>query len=166
LYRQLARGSCATPIPFPHLPGDTYPVPHWSANSLRNLSTCDFKLQELAWQVLHGWDCSVLEGHRNETKQRAYFAAGTTKVQYPDSKHNDYPSRAIHLAPYPFKWPEHIQDPKERQKALNRLYMFVGYVLATAKHLGIKVRSGADWDMDGDLMDQTFDDLIHLELVD
>jgi peptidoglycan LD-endopeptidase CwlK len=139
-------------------------VPHWSANSLRNLSTCDFKLQELAWQVLHGWDCSVLEGHRNETKQRAYYAAGTTKVQYPDSKHNDYPSRAIHLAPHPVRFPEHVA-PEKRAKELARWYAFGGYVMATARHLGIELRWGGDWDGDWDFADQTFDDLVHYELV-
>jgi peptidoglycan LD-endopeptidase CwlK len=37
--------------------------------------------------------------------------------------------------------------------------------LEIAKELGIKVRWGNDWDMDGDLNDQKFIDSPHFELV-
>ncbi len=58
------------------------------------------------------------------------------------------------VAPYPIDW----NDTK-------RFYMFVGYVLRTAQEMGIDVRTGADWDSDFDVLDQTFNDLPHWELV-
>ena len=30
---------------------------------------------------------------------------------------------------------------------------------------GIEIRTGMDWDGDGDYRDQTFDDLVHVEVV-
>ena len=35
-----------------------------------------------------------------------------------------------------------------------------------AHSLGIKIRVGADWDSDGKIRDQEFDDLVHFELLD
>lgn len=38
-------------------------------------------------------------------------------------------------------------------------------MLNAAQDLGVSVRWGGDWDMDGDTTDQTFNDLPHFELV-
>ena len=42
----------------------------------------------------------------------------------------------------------------------------VGFVEGVAAALGIKIRSGADWDMDRNVSDQSFIDLPHIELVE
>jgi len=44
--------------------------------------------------------------------------------------------------------------------------LFIGAFRGTAEALGIKIRSGADWDGDTITSDQKFDDLGHNELVD
>lgn len=44
--------------------------------------------------------------------------------------------------------------------------MFIGYVLATAEQMGIKVISSGDWDGDTQVNDQTFNDLFHFELIE
>ena len=67
--------------------------------------------------------------------------------------HNNKPSLAIDVAPYPIDWDDKIS-----------FYHFVGYVKGTADQLGIKIRCGADWNCNNNLHDQTFFDLTHFEL--
>jgi len=64
-------------------------------------------------------------------------------------------SLAVDVVPYPINWND-----------LPRFYMFVGYVKRIADELGITIRCGADWDMDGWSKDQKFHDLPHFELVE
>jgi len=129
----------------------------FSTQSLEKLKTCEPELQELFHHVLQAHDCSILEGFRDESTQNEYFNATPqkSKVQYPDSKHNTYPSRAIDVAPYPINW----NDTK-------RFYYFAGIVKGIAVGLELTIRWGGDWDSDTDLNDQTFNDLVHYEVVD
>ncbi len=46
-----------------------------------------------------------------------------------------------------------------------RQTLFAGYVLATAKAMGIDLRWGGDWSMDFEVRDNQFDDLVHFEIV-
>ena len=135
-------------------------MPSFSARSNARLNTCDQGLQALFRAVVKDIDCTVLEGHRGEQAQNEYFKSGASKVQWPDGKHNTYPSRAVDVSPYPIpeNWGDH-PDPK----VISRFYYFAGYVLATAKALDIKIRWGGDWDGDHQFRDQTFDDLVHFE---
>jgi len=59
-------------------------------------------------------------------------------------------------------------DPKIKAKAQKKLWASLAYVAGAARVYayanGLRLRWGGDWDMDGDLTDQTFDDLFHLEL--
>jgi len=104
-------------------------------------------------------DFSVLEGHRDKETQNRYYEKGTSKIKWPDGKHNKLPSRAMDLAPYPIDW-------SNRPKAIARFYLLAGVILAVADELGIGLRWGGDWDGDWDLFDQEFDDLGHFELRD
>jgi len=122
--------------------------------SLERLNTAEPELVELFHHVLQVHDCSILEGFRDAKTQNEYFAEGKSKVQYPDSKHNTYPSRAVDVAPYPIDW----ADTK-------RFYYFAGIVKGVAAGLDLDIRYGGDWDSDNDLNDQTFQDLVHFELV-
>ncbi len=58
------------------------------------------------------------------------------------------------VTPYPIVW-----DDRERQT------LFAGYVLATAKAMGIDLRWGGDWNRDTEVRDNSFDDLVHFEIV-
>jgi hypothetical protein len=62
--------------------------------------------------------------------------------------------------------PYFYMEPHIRWDDIESMYNFVGYVQGIADQLGIKIRSGADWDMDGDFGDQSFIDAAHFELVD
>jgi len=134
---------------------------NYGKKSRSNLDTCHIDLQVLFETVLPEFDHSVLCGHRGEEDQNKFFDEGKSKVRYPDGKHNKTPSEAIDAAPYPIDW-------KNRE----RFIAFGCYVLGVADQLlrdGImshRVRWGGDWNHSSrDLTPQTFDDLVHFELI-
>jgi peptidoglycan L-alanyl-D-glutamate endopeptidase CwlK len=105
--------------------------------------------------VVQGWDCQVLEGKRSEEQQKINVATHVSQTLA--SKHVyplGAPSLAVDVVPYPLNWNDLI-----------RFYTFGGFVLGTARKLGIHIRWGGDWDSDHVLDDQTFMDLPHYELV-
>lgn len=137
----------------------------WSPHSLKHRNACDADIQRLFDRVLLEVDCRYECGHRNKAEQNRLFQLGVSKVQWPDSKHNTYPSLAADVIPYPVIWPNIKDGIKKYFLDLGRLYMFVGYVKGIAFELGIPVRAGADWDGDFILTDQTFHDLPHFEKI-
>lgn len=142
-------------------------MPAFSQQSLARLGTCDPRLQRLFLEVIKRVDCTITDGYRDERAQNEAFAAGTSTVRFPGSKHNVFPSRAVDVAPFPIEWPDQNTMGCERYaRALGRWYMFVGYVRACAFDLGIKVRCGADWNGNFEVKDQNFHDLPHFELED
>ena len=127
---------------------------YYGATSLNRLATCDKRLQAIFMEVIKIVDCSILCGVRNKHEQDRAYMGGRTKVVFPLSKHNEYPSEAIDVIPYPVDWLD-----------LKRMYMFVGIVKAVAFGLNIPIRCGADWDGDFYTKDQAFNDLPHFELL-
>lgn len=128
-------------------------MPSFGGRSLANLSTCHPDLQRVFHEVVKHFDCSVLTGHRDQRTQDRHFREGTSKVQWPNSKHNQEPSLAADVAPYPTNWAD-----------TQRFYYFAGFVMATAKAMDIELRFGGDWDGDTQVLDQSFLDLVHFEL--
>lgn len=126
--------------------------------SLARLKTCRTELQDLFMEVDKYFPCLVIEGHRGEAEQNAAFEKGNSELQWPNGKHNRYPSYAVDVAPLK----KGTLDWNDR--AL--FYYFAGYVMATAEKLGLNIRWGGDWDMDGDLHDQKLVDLPHFEVID
>ena len=139
-------------------------MPQFSNTSKARLETCHPDLQALFNKIVSVYDCSILEGHRQECDQNRLFDEGKSKVQWPKSKHNKMPSRAADVAPYPVIWPN--RESKDYFKNLARFYHFAGFVQAHAQLLGLRLRWGGDWDRDFDFKDQRFDDLTHFELMD
>ena len=129
-------------------------MPRFSDKSISNLATCDRRLQQVFQRVVDDFDCTILEGHRVKERQNQMVAEGKSQVRWPDGKHNTVPSRAVDVTPYPIQW-----DDRERQT------LFAGYVLATAKAMGVNLRWGGDWSMDFEVRDNQFDDLVHFEIV-
>lgn len=135
-------------------------MPKFSQESFSELSTCHLELQTLFYEVVRHFDCKVIKGHRGEAEQNEAYNSGQTKLKWPDGKHNSQPSMAADVAPYPIDW----RDAK-------KFYYFGGFVLGIAERLKAEgkmtysVRWGGDWDKDNDLSDQTFNDLVHFELV-
>ncbi len=115
-------------------------------------------LRRVAYKVLKIKDHSVLKSHRPEHEQNEAFESGNSKLQWPEGKHNAWLSKALDVQTYPR--PEHDRDLLPEQYYLLGLYVGIG------AELGIKLRSGADWDGDGEVSDNGWDDLFHVELVD
>ncbi len=129
-------------------------MPRFSKRSRGRLETCDLKLQVLFNEVVRTFDCTIIEGHRGKARQNKAYDDGKSKVRYPMGKHNKKPSVAVDVAPYPIDWDDR-----------DRFHFFAGFVLGTAEQMNIKIRSGADWDMDWETKDNRFDDLVHFELI-
>lgn len=128
-------------------------MPKFGRTSRARLETCHPDLQRVFNEVIKTWDCSILCGHRSEADQNAAYSKGASKLKFPKSKHNQYPSIAVDVAPYPIDWND-----------LGRFYMFAGYVHRVAEEMGVSLRYGGDWDGDSRTTDQKFNDLPHFEL--
>lgn len=122
--------------------------------SQERLATCHKDLQDIMNTAIKLIDFTVLWGHRGEQDQNKAFNAGRSKTTWPNSKHNQKPSMAIDIAPWPIDWHNKY-----------RFYYMAGIVMGIAKEKGIDLRYGGDWDRDGELVDNSFDDLGHFELV-
>ena len=130
-------------------------MPQFGKKSKKHLNTCDKKLIDVFNEVIKTVDCSVLEGHRGKDKQNTLHEEGKTKVKYPHGRHNEFPSRAADVVPYPIDW-----DDRER------FHLFAGFVLGTAKQMGIGLRWGGDWNINWFVDDNKFDDFPHFELTE
>lgn len=138
-------------------------MPMFSAESTSRLQTCHAELQLLFFEVIRSFDCVVLEGYRNEADQEAAFLRGNTKLHYPNGNHNHKPSLAVDVAPYKklvgVDW-----------KDTMRFHYFAGVVMGIAATLHgqgkmlYRLRWGGDWNMDTEVTDETFRDLVHFEL--
>jgi hypothetical protein len=130
-------------------------MPFFSATSRQRLDTCDPVLRVVFDEVIKHFDCTIICGHRTKEAQSEAFESGHSQVQWPNSRHNTAPSKAVDAAPFPIDWGD-----RERQT------LFAGRVLGVAQALGHKLRWGGDWNMDGRTIDNKFDDLVHFEVVE
>lgn len=126
----------------------------FSKSSLEKLATCHPDLQVVLHEAIKLSDFTILDGHRGEMEQNAAFAAGKSKLKFPDSKHNSLPSNAVDIAPVPLDWGNFA-----------RFAYLAGVVMALAHTRNIKMRWGGDWDADGEISDNKFNDLPHFELL-
>ena len=128
-------------------------MPKFSNKSKIELATAHQDLQRLFNEVIKHYDCTIIVGSRDEIAQNRAYNAGKSRVPYPKSKHNQAPSLAVDVAPYPIKWSN-----------LRRFDHFGGFVEGLAKVMGVDIRWGGDWDKDHDFDDQKFNDLVHFEV--
>lgn len=104
-------------------------------------------------------DFSVVEGVRAMAEQNRYYAIGKSKVPWPESRHNvteaEPIGQAVDAVPYVNGAP-----------SWNHYHCSVlaGGILLSAGALGVSIRWGGNWDMDGEpITDQQFQDLVHYE---
>lgn len=135
-------------------------MPKFSKSSSDKLNTCNPKLVKLFNEVVKHYDCTIICGHRGEEIQNQVFREGRSKLKFPNSKHNGFPSNAVDVAPY------HKESPHIRWNDHKDFILFAGFVKGVASMLDIKIRWGGDWDSDWDMTDQTFIDLPHFEILD
>ena len=123
--------------------------------SAARLLTCHKDLQRLMNEAIKGpVDFTVLCGYRSQIEQDAAVTAGASKLHWPKSKHNKYPSLAVDVVPYPIDWDD-----------ITRFQALANHINATAKKLGIFVRHGADWNMNGIRQEEKEWDWPHWELM-
>lgn len=127
---------------------------NWSKRSQLNYDTCHRDLQLVADAVLKQFNCSFIEGHRKKADQDRYFFMGLSQLMWDKSKHNPFPSEAMHLMPWPIDWHD-----------FPRIRFFAGIVVGVGGLLEVRLRWGGNWDMDDQLSDNAFNDLAHYELV-
>lgn len=130
-------------------------MPVFSKQSLDKLATVDRRLYDIATDAIKIMDFTIITGHRDQAEQDADYAAGRSKLKWPDGKHNASPSKAYDLAPFPVNW-----------KDLSRFYVLAGIILACAASRGVKIRWGGNWNGDFDLVNNKFQDIGHFELVE
>ena len=133
-------------------------MPKFSNKSNLQLDTCHPLLQRLFRAVVKEDDCAILEGHRPRRRQNLLFKQGKSKLKYPKGKHNSMPSMAVDVAPW-------LKKKGIPWKTTSQWYYFAGKVKAKADELDIQIRWGGDWNRDGNVTDQKFNDLAHWELV-
>lgn len=120
----------------------------WSKASLAKLATCDERLQAMADMMLSKseFDLTITCGHRGEKEQQDAFDKGTSKAKFGQSKHNNLPSLAIDICPYPINWDD--KDERWRKMALNAMWC--------AGRLGFEIVWGGDF--------KSIKDMPHFEL--
>lgn len=131
---------------------------NFGGRSTRELSTCDPRLDRLARRVLRIKDHSIIKGHRPKEEQNAAFDSGNSKLRWPKGKHNGVPSKAMDVQTYPR--PEKESDLRDEQ-----IYL-LGVYKGVAIEQCIPIRTGMDWDRDGQIADNGFDDSFHVEIDD
>lgn len=129
-------------------------MPSLSKASLEKLAQCHPDLRKLVAEVIKHYDVTVICGYRGEADQEEACRTGHSKVHFPNSKHNQMPSLAVDIIPFPVDWNDR-----------HRFYYLAGIVKACAGQLGIRVRWGGDFNQDSNFKNDSFVDLPHYELV-
>jgi len=117
-------------------------MPKFSKRSLKNLETCDERLQKIAKIAIKYVDFSVIQGQRSLEQQRENVAKGVSWTM--KSKHLKKPSWAFDFIAYPFKGWGNKEDFEKVAIVL----------LAVADALNIKTRWGGDWNKNGSYKDE------------
>jgi peptidoglycan L-alanyl-D-glutamate endopeptidase CwlK len=136
----------------------------YSQHSLTQRETLHGDLQLILDEVLKIHDLRIVEGFRPEEKQNEMYRKGLSKLPWPRGRHNQQPSEAADLLPFvngkPIGW-----------EATRQWDYFGGLVIGVAAQLRAResvthrIRWGGDWSRDHDLRDQSFNDLMHFELI-
>ena len=119
--------------------------------SKERLKGVDHRLIKVLDELIKVMDVTIIEGLRSEERQKELLEKGATKVKY--SRHME--GKAVDLAPYPIDWENR-----------DGFHYMGGMIRGIAHQLGLKIRWGGDWNSDGDVKDNGFDDLVHIEIRD
>ena len=124
-------------------------MPRFCKRSKQRLKGVDTKLVNVLNELVKIMDVTIIEGLRSQERQNELVAKGASKTKY--SKHIQ--GKAVDVAPYPIDW-------KDR----DRFHYMGGMVRGIGQQLGVNIRWGGDWDSDGETKDNSFDDLVHVEI--
>ena len=129
-----------------------------SQRSLQRLEGVDPRLVSVVKKAIQitTQDFAVLEGLRTPERQAELYAQGRTApgpvvTWTMDSPHLH--GRAVDLVPYPVDWDD-----------LSKFDAIAKAMFTAADEVGVKLRWGADWDMDGKPREKGESDSPHFEL--
>jgi peptidoglycan L-alanyl-D-glutamate endopeptidase CwlK len=139
------------------------------ARSITNLANVHEDLRLIVEEAIKvsQVDFTITEGYRTIERQKELFDAGKSKIDgvTRKGKHNHFPSMAVDFIAY---------VPGKKKLAYDQTHLIylvgvfttVGELLYQQGKISHKVRSGANWDRDGELLyDQKFWDMPHIELI-
>ena len=132
-------------------------MPKFGKRSKERLKGVDAKLQNVLNEVCKYFDITVIEGLRSQERQDELVAQGKSKTKFGKHVHGN----AVEIAPYPIDW-----------DARDDFHYLGGFMLATAASMGVKIRWGGDWNASSlfkgqrTTKDNSFDDLVHFEILD
>jgi len=125
----------------------------YSYGSLKVLDTLHPDLKKVMIEASKTCNISLINGFRNQADQDRAFAEGKSQKKWPESKHNENPSKAVDCAPYPVSWAKVDEW---------RFFVMMGHIQAAAVNVGVKLRFGYDFNGNDKL--DGFIDLDHVEL--
>jgi len=131
----------------------------FSYSSFRKLSTVRPELQIIFNKALKisPVDFGISCGYRDKDEQELAFREGRSKLRWPESKHNRYPSDAVDFFP--------VVNGKAIWDNPSYFYLIAGLVLGIANQMGYKIRWGGAWN--GELNKPgVLNDLPHIEWVE
>lgn len=139
---------------------------------MQKLRSCHRDLQRIAIAAIRKSevDFGISEGYRTVERQQELFNAGKSQIDgiKKKGKHNYKPSMAFDL----FAYHSHRPTRKKIMYDTATLCYIAGVIRACAEDLlqrgqvSHRLRWGGNWDKDGVLLyDQSFDDLVHFEIV-
>lgn len=131
-------------------------MPTFGPRSLKNLEKVHPLLRKVLDEAIQHHDFTVICGNRGRAEQEEAYRKGNSKARFGQSPHNYDPAVAVDVIPYPFK--DADWDDLEKFREIAK------HILAAADKLGIPVRWGADWNMNGKTSDERFVDTPHFEL--
>mgnify|MGYP003112392382 FL=1 len=132
-------------------------MPRFGKRSRDRLRGIDIRLVNVLNEVVKYFDITVIEGLRSQDRQNELVAQGKSKTKF--GKHVQ--GKAVDIGPYPIDW-----DSRDDFHYLG------GFVLGVAASMGVKLRWGGDWNASSTYQgkrttkDNSFDDLVHFELID
>lgn len=109
------------------------PFPFGKA-SLKQRATLHPDLQKVVDETSKEINISILCGHRGEEDQNKAYREGKSKLEWPKSRHNSFPSEAVDLVPFPVDW-RNIRAFKEMAIAVKE----------AAKRVDVEIEWGGDW---------------------
>lgn len=97
---------------------------------------------------------TIRDTNRGRKDQEKAFKEGKSKVHFGDSAHNWQPSIAADIYPLPVDF----------KNTAAFVHLQIGVLQPLAAKLKIPIRQGIDWNGNGILTDDNWDDLPHVEL--
>ena len=114
--------------------------------SKRRLATLDLQLQDVMNEAIKHFDFSIIWGYRGKAHQDRAFREGNSKVKWPNSRHNEMPSQAVDIVPYPGGFSNEDEA----------FYKMATYIFRAAHDTDVSLVWGGHW--------KRFKDLAHFEL--